>query len=216
MTGTTTRTVTTVLPPAPTASFTATVSGMSVNVDASASTGTGLTYAWAWGDGTTGTGVTATHTYAAAAMVIHLSSGRGVPGPPHAVFGWTTDANGDPVNGAIVSVTNVRTGETIVWDETRESWDPNSNIYSVDCSEFQLIVAPATTSWVFGDILHVEATKGTYTGFSDAPITNTPEGYDIIDVVLYPGAAPTYTITLLVTDSFGRTATTSMEVTLSP
>jgi PKD repeat protein len=215
MTASASKDVVATLPPAPVASFTATVTGMTVNVDASASTGTGLSYAWTWGDGTTGTGVTATHTYAAAAMVVHVSSGR-VPGPPHAVFGFTTDANGDPVNGAIVSVTNVRTGETIVWDETRESWDPNMNIYSVDCSEFQLIVPPATQSWVTGDILHVEATKGTYTGFTDAPITNTPEGYDIIDVVLYPGAAPTYTITLLVTDSFGRTATISRDVTLSP
>jgi hypothetical protein len=120
------------------------------------------------------------------------------------------------MNGAIVTVTNVRTGESIIWDETREFWDPTQNTYIMDCSEFTLVVPPATQSWVYGDILHVEATLGTWSGITDAPITNTPAGYDVINVVMYPGVAPTYTVTLTVTDSFSRTATTSWDVTLSP
>jgi PKD repeat protein len=217
LTGLKSEPVTVSLPPPPVASFTYAVSGMKVDVDASGSSGTGLSYDWTWGDGTTGTGKTATHTYATSMVSGSAISGKaGAPGPPHGLAVSTVDADGEPMNGAIVTVTNVRTGESIIWDETREFWDPTQNTYIMDCSEFTLVVPPATQSWVYGDILHVEATLGTWSGITDAPITNTPAGYDVINVVMYPGVAPTYTVTLLVTDSFGRTDTTSWVVTLSP
>ncbi|MBU1914923.1 MAG: PKD domain-containing protein, partial [Candidatus Thermoplasmatota archaeon] len=213
LTGSTSQQVTVTLPPPPVASFTYSVSGMTVNVDASGSSGTGLSYAWTWGDGTTGTGMTATHTYAAAkAMVVNGVSGRAPPGTPHPVFGFTTDANGNPINGCVVTVTDTRTGEFTIWDQNNPGFDPNSNIYSVDLSELKPL------GWTFGDILNVTATQGTWIGWNEAPITDTLEGYDQIDVILHQaGPAPfDVTITLTVTDSFGRTATVSQTLTLYP
>ena len=208
LTGSTSQQVTVSLPAPPVASFTYTVSGMTVDVNAAGSTGTGLSYSWAWGDGTTGSGVTASHTYAAALMAVTGKSRA--PGPPHPVFGMTMDEFGNPMNGATVTITETRTGEVIVWDQNHDGFDPASNIYSVDLSEFP-------NGYTIGDILHIEATLGTYSGFTDAPITSTPEGYDWIDVIMYPGAEPIIkTITLTVTDMFGRTATYSQDVTLSP
>jgi PKD repeat protein len=205
----------------PVARFTHTESGLTVNVDASTSSDDKgiVSYVWNWGDGTTGTGMTATHTYAkpGGAMASALSGTSRVPGPPHAVFGYTTDASGNPVNGCVVVVKNMRTGESITYDSTREGYDPNSNIYSVDLSELQLIVAPATTSWVFGDILEVTATKGTtMIGTTSAPVTDTPAQFDQIDVVLLPtGGSAIVTVTLTVTDTIGQTASVSWPVTIT-
>jgi len=204
----------------PVARFTHTESGLTVNVDASTSSDDKgiVSYVWNWGDGTTGTGMTATHTYGTpAAAASALSATSRVPGPPHAVYGYTIDALGNPVNGCVVVLTNLRTGESITYDSTREGYDPNSNIYSVDLSELQLIVAPATTSWVYGDILHVEAKKGTtMVGSTDAPVTDTPAGYDQIDVVLRStGGSAIVTVTLTVTDTIGQTDTVSWPVTIT-
>jgi WD40 repeat protein len=207
----------------PTAWFTYSTRGLIVNVNAF---GSGddygiVSYVWDWGDGTTGTGMRATHTYATAKSVPtgsgYTPSGRSPP-PPHAIFGFTYGPDGvTPLNGCVVVITNTRTGESITYDSTREFWDPNSNVYCVDLSELQLIVAPATTPWVFGDILHVTATNGTFTGSSDAPVTLNELGYDQIDVTL-TDQAPVYRvfITLTVTDAIGQTSTVGRWVTLFP
>jgi PKD repeat protein len=204
------------------ASFTYTVDGLTVNVNASSSSSENgiVSYVWDWGDGTTGTGVTATHTYNTTESVATgsepMSIGRADPSPPPpAVFGFTYAADGvTALPGCNVTVTIMRTGETIVWDETREIWDPNVNIYSVDMSEFQLIVPPATRPWVVGDILHVEVTKGSYSGFTDAPLTamDNFEGYIQIDVTL---DVVTVTVTLTVMDTIGQTDSVSQIVKLS-
>ena len=216
LSGTTSKPVPVSLPPPPVAAFTYTVTGMKVDVDASSSSGYGtLTYAWSWGDGTTGSGVTATHTYATSkALGAAVSAKARAPGPPHGIFGYEWLANGDPIPGCIVHVTNKRTGETLVYDSTREFWDPTSNVYSVDGSEFQLVIPPATQSWIFGDVLHVEATNGAYSGSAEAPITENPDQNDRIDVVL-TSATIVKTITLIVTDSYGQSSVpVSRDVTL--
>jgi PKD repeat protein len=205
------------------ASFTYTVDGLTVNVNASSSSSAVgiVSYEWDWGDGTIGTGMTATHAYNTTESVATssepMSIGRADPSlPPPAIFGFTYAPDGvTALPGCNVTVTNMRTGETIVWNETREIWDPNVNIYLVDMSEFQLIVPPATRPCVVGDILHVEATKGSYCGFTDAPITNMTyiEGCIQIDVTLHFGRP---TITLTVTDSFGYTDSVYKTVMLNP
>ena len=109
------------------------------------------------------------------------------PGPPHGIFGQTFDTDGStPVPGCIVHITNIRTGETLVYDSTREFWDPNSNIYSVDLSELQIILPPATQQWEYGDILNVTAwnPNGLFVGWTEAPVTDNINQYDIIDVTL--------------------------------
>jgi len=203
----------------PVAAFTFTVNGLTVNVDASTSSDDkGINaYDWTWDDGTTGSGKTATHTYATSMVSGSAISGKaGAPGPPHGIVVSTFDAGGNPMNGAIVTVTNMRTGEVLVWDETREFWDPTQNTYIMDGSEFTLVVPPATQSWVYGDILNVTATKGTNTGWTEAPMTENPSGYDVINVVLLPmGGSFTKIITLTVTDTIGQTNSVSWPVTLT-
>jgi len=213
-------TVTLIEPPL-LASFTYTVDGLTVNVDASSSSSANeiVSYAWDWGDGTTGTGITATHTYSTATSVLadsgYTLSGRGKT-VPHAIYGFTYAADGvTALPGCTVFITNMRTGESIVYDSTREFWDPTSNVYSVDLSEFRLIVPPAYTSWVFGDLLNVTAVKGTAFGWTVAPITDNPYGHDQIDVVLAGVFGPILkTVTLTVTDAIGRTDSVSQTVTL--
>ena len=108
----------------------------------------------------------------------------------------------------VVTITDLRLGQTITTTSGPEGSE-SQGIYNIDLSWF-------SEPWVPGDMLHVTATKGTYSGFTDAPATQNDDAFDQIDVVLYPGVAPTYTITLTVTDSFGRFDTISWEVTLSP
>jgi hypothetical protein len=221
LTGLSTKQVTVNLPPPPVAAFSYTVSGMTVNVDASSSSGYGtLTYAWTWGDGTTTTETDplASHTYGTSMASGAAVSGKAraaTPGPPHGVYGYSTLlADGTPLPGCTVVLTNMRTGESITYDSTREFWDPTSEIYSVDCSEFTLVVAPAQTSWIYGDILHVQSSLGAYSGSTDAPITLNDDGNDRIDVAL-TAAAIVKTITLIVTDIYGQSsAPVSREVTL--
>jgi chitodextrinase len=195
------------------ASFNFTVEGLSVNVDASSSRSAAgiVSYQWDWGDGTTGTGVTASHSYAMPTSASTESQALSEKSrtPPHAIFGLTYAADGvTALPGCIVTITNVRTGEIIVWDETREGWTPTDNIYSIDVAEF------VNYGWRFGDILNVNATKGAYIGWAEAPITDNPWGYDQIDVVLYPTNVVVRTVTLTVTDTMGQTSTVSKTVTL--
>jgi hypothetical protein len=203
MTGTTPKIVTTVLPPAPVAAFNATASGLTVNVNASTSTGTGLTYLWTWGDGTAhGTGVTATHTYASSAMVIHVSSGSRAPPPPHAVYGFTYGPDGmTPMADCAMTFTVVRTGETILYTE-----EPGQYAYVIDMSMFQ-------NGYVVGDSLRITATAPGYNGTTIGVITAADQ--DQFDVVLQP-TGKLVTITLTVTDQFGRTASVSHTYTLNP
>ena len=206
LTGTVSHDVTAVLPPAPVASFTATVSGLTVNVDGSTSIGTGLTYAWTWGDGTTGTGATATHTYSANAMVIHLLSGKGkAPGPPHPVYGFTYGPDGvTPITDCVMTFTVVRTGEVLLYTE-----EAGASAYVIDMSMFQ-------NGYVTGDILRITATAPGYSGTTDGTITAAD--VDSFDVVLQSSGPLPFdvTITLTVTDQFGRTASVSHTYTLTP
>ncbi len=187
----------------PVASFTYTANGLTVNVDASSSTDdVGIvSYVWTWGDGTPGSGMIATHTYA---QPLVSGSARAPPGTPHPLFGYTYAADGTTVIGDCgVTITNLRTGESITTTS-----DAVEGIYSVDLSVL-------TLGWAFGDNLEVKAVKGTSAGVSVAPITDTPEGYDQIDVILLPtGGSVIVTITLTVTDTIGQTDSKSQQVTL--
>ena len=210
------RTMTLIAPPvAPVASFTYTVDGLTVNVDASASCGQGgiVSYAWDWGDGTTANGMIASHTYVPLKSALTASqdlTGKGrTTRPPHGIYGYTYAADGvTALPGCTVTVTDMRLGETIVWDETREYWDPNLNLYVVELLEFM-------GGYMIGDLLNVTATKGTFVGWAEAPVTDN--GFDQIDVILSPTIVPmTVTITLTVTDMLGQTASVSQRVVFYP
>ncbi len=190
----------------PVASFTYTVNGMTVNVNAGGSTDDKgiISYNWNWGDLTTGTGVTASHTYAKPpVMSASALSSKAPPGTPHPVFGYTYAADGVTiVPGCAVTIINVNTSEMLT---TTSSID---GIYSVDLSELQL-------GWSVGNILEVTATNGGLVGTTTAPVTDSPSGYDQIDVILLPtGGTATVTITLTVTDTIGQTSSVSQQVTL--
>jgi PKD repeat protein len=210
MSGSLSQQVTVELPPPPTASFVYAVSGLTVNVDASISTGNGIvSYVWDWGDGTSGSGMTASHTYATAKSVSTsqgwISSAKDAPAPPRPVWGITYAPDSvTPLGGCEVTVTNMRTGESIA---TASYLD--SGVYSIDMSQFQL-------GWIFGDMLNVTATKGAFTGWTEAPVTDNELEYDQIDVVLLAGEGQPIevTITLTITDSFGRTGNVSKRILL--
>jgi hypothetical protein len=98
-----------------------------------------------------------------------------------------------------VTITNLRTGETLT-----NTSDPVYGYYIVDATEFML-------GWYIGDLLRITATKGTLIGWTSARLTDSPNGYDQIDVKLGVVQA---TITLTVTDTLGQTAMVSKTVAL--
>jgi hypothetical protein len=113
-------------------------------------------------------------------------STKAPPGTPHPVFGYTYDTDGvTPIPACDVIITDLTTMEQIV----TTSSDPEG-IYSVDLSEL-------TLGWVVGDILNVTATKGSAVGWSEAPITDTPSGYDQIDVTLSGTAIPEFPMVIM-------------------
>ena len=194
----------------PVASFTATPNGLIVNVDASASSDDKgiVSYTWSWGDGTTTTEADplASHTYGiptvASASAAATGKGR-APGPPHPVYGFTFGPDGvTPMTDCAMTFTVVRTGEVITYTE-----EAGANAYVIDLSMFQ-------DGYVIGDILHVTATKGLYSGFTDAPVS--AGDVDQVDVTLeIAHGSALMTITLTVTDTIGQTASTSRQVTIS-
>lgn len=101
---------------------------------------------------------------------------RDPPGITHAIWGFTYAADGvTPLNGCVVTVMNMRTGDAIVWNESR--WDPIQNVYSVDANEF-------LNGWNIGDILNVTAVNSASIGWNETPLTDNSYGYDQIDVTL--------------------------------
>jgi chitodextrinase len=208
MTGTVSHDVEATLPPGPTASFTYVVSGMSVSVDASASTGTDLTYAWSWGDGTTGSGVTATHTYTAPTAMGNSVSGKAPP-VPHPFYGFTWAEDGvTPITDCVLTFTDVNTGKSFTYTQ-----EAGANAYVVDASMFG-----EAGSYANGDTVHITATAPGYYGEADYIINTANDMDGPWDVILHPsGPAPfDVTITLTVTDMYGRTATISQTVTITP
>ena len=198
-----------VLPPAPTASFTFTVSGMSVSVDASTSTGTGLTYAWSWGDGATGSGATATHIYTDTTMSAMDNSVSGkAPPVPHPIYGFTWAADGvTPLTDCLLTFRNVNNGKSFTYHE-----EPGQNSYVVDASMF------GDSGYANGDIINVTATVDSYIGWVEYPINMANDMDGPWDIILHSSESVPFdvTITLTVTDMYGRTATISRTVTITP
>jgi PKD repeat protein len=174
----------------PVAAFTATVAanGYVVSVDASASTGTGtLSYAWDWGDLVTQAGVTATHTYVTngvytITLTVKDSTGQtsvshdvtisGVPIPPNAclIYGTTWASDGvTPLGGCTITVTDVRTGTTLI------------GTVSLEDGTYYADISPLFQS--AGDTIIVHATgPAGQTGSGTGVLVGTP--YLGIDVIL--------------------------------
>jgi hypothetical protein len=112
------------------------------------------------------------------------------PVPPHTIFGYSFAADGvTPLNGAIVTVTNMRTGEWTIWNETHDGWDPTSNIYSIDLSEMP-------TAWADGDLINATATKDFAIGWNEGLVTGSA-AYDQIDVTLDGTVIPEFPMIIL-------------------
>jgi chitodextrinase len=210
LTGTMSLPVTVLLPPPPTASFTYIVSGMTVDVDASGSTGTGLSYAWTWGDGMTGTGMTASHTYTAPTALAMADFGKGrAPSPPHPIYGFTWAEDGvTPVTDCFMTFLDVNTGKSFSYQ-----MEAGANAYVVDASQFG-----DAGSYANGDTVLITATAPGYYGEASYVINMANDIDGPWDVILHPSGPLPFdvTITLTVTDMYGRTATISETVTITP
>ncbi len=199
----------------PTAFFTVSVSGLTVNVDASLSTDDHgiVSYVWNWGDGTTGTGKITSHTYTAPAPAPYFQSmvsGRialGPVPPPYSVIGFTKDASGAALTDCLMTVKNMRTGES----STTMS-DSVYGFYNIDIGD----VTAYPSSYLVGDLIKVTAEKGTLIGSTEGNVN--AEAYVQLDVTLTGGTPLPFdrTITLTVTDIKGQTSTFSVKVTLVP
>lgn len=199
------------MPPVP--DFTITVDGLTVSVDASLSTDDKgiVEYEWNWGDGSPMSyGVTSSHTYTAPSSTLRApvkASAVGPvpmqPPPPYNVIGYTKDKDGNNLPFCTVTITNMRTSESVV-----TSSDANA-FYMYNLNNL-------LSGWVVGDVIHVKAEKDTLVGEN----TGVAEGgaYVWIDVVLMPSGPSPFdvTITLTVTDTGGNKASISKTVTLYP
>jgi len=97
----------------------------------------------------------------------------GRPPPPHTVWGYTYCYDGTtPLYGCTVTVTNLRTGESVV----AETY-PEYSAYIVYDGNF-------TYGFVVGDLMNVTATKGAAIGWNESYITANELYWDQIDVTL--------------------------------
>ena len=187
----------------PVASFEYSVDGMTVSVNASASTGNGpLTYVWDWGDGTTGSGVTASHTYSASSSATSVSS-RSSPDQRQPIeypmiFGYTTTADGIMFPGCEVTITNLRTGDSVVtYSDLEYGW-------------YQLMYQ---LPYVQGDTMNVTATNGPSIGWNEGEISLP---YLQLDIHLNGPVPIVKNISLTVTDSLGMSVSVTRTVALNP
>ena len=190
------------IPPRPVASFTYAIDGMTVNVNASGSTSEAgiVNYTWDWGDGTSSYGKISTHTYGSSAPASSaMLATRGL----WQIFGQVFLQDGvTPVGGATVTVTNTRSG----YSETMTT-DPEYGYYACALDEGGG-GPPDSGGPLVGDLINVTATKGTMIGWNQATV-EAGMPYTWLNVTL---SAPTYNITLKVTDAIGNTDTYSVLV----
>jgi len=224
--GTASEMVTAVMPPIPIADFTPTVTGMTVDVDATASSAAAgiASYTWSWGDASAPEVVTsplASHTYAQMGpmgLAESLSAGTtesvvinaDIPPTPYNCWGYVTDAGGNLVFDAAVTITDTTTGT--VWTTTT---DLVYGYYSVDLNMYW--ESPTGVGWANGDTIKVDVVKEAATGSAQGIAGGLGnEAFIQLDVVVI-GGGPTahdFTITLTVTDMLGQTASVSKIVTL--
>ena len=164
-----------------------------VSVDASTSTvngavcGSSCTYAWIFGDGTTRTGITETHRYQAQGVFrVTLTVTTSSGTSSTAVQTVTVGAPAALTPVITFSPTNPRFTETVAFDG-RGSTAPGA-------------ATIASYAWDFGN--GVTATGATASTSYESAFT--------------PATARTYTVRLIITDSFGRTGTTTTSVLVSP
>jgi hypothetical protein len=121
-----------------------------------------------------------------AVAMTEASQTKAPPLPPHPIFGYTFDADGvTPLTSCDVVLTDKTTGDTLVTTS-----DALGGIYSEDAANF-------ANGYAIGDIINVTATKGSQVGWSEAPITDTPSGFDQIDVTLNGSAIPEFPMLIL-------------------
>jgi PKD repeat protein len=195
--------------PLPIASFTWTTSGPVVDVDASGSISEAgiVSFTWYWGDGSAPevtTSPTASHMYSESfgQQAAASSTGRAPPGFPFTVAGFTYLSDGVTLlPGAMVTVTNTRTGEaaTVFSDAV--------GYYSIDINERTLY----PSGYLNGDIINATAVSGVAIGWNEG-VADEEVGFLLLNVLLSGTPEVPFTITLIVTDALGQTATVSQTV----
>jgi PKD repeat protein len=151
-----------------------------------------VAYAWTFGDGAVASGVNVTHTYATwgtwwitltvtdnGAMTASLSKQVTVsnkpqpPPPPYQVFGYAMDSSLAPIYGALVTVTDLRTGA--IWTTVT---DNEYGYYLVDLNTNM-------TGWAAGDTVQVVITSGSMSGSASGVAGAAGnEAYLWLDIVL--------------------------------
>ena len=173
---------------APVADFTMSYTGTLFKVDAFPSydlDGWIVSYQWNWGDGDTSSGTTASHQYADMTQGHHVtltvtdndgftnSLMLTTPPPfPYTIYGYTTDSDGTPLPGTSVTITDVRTQQSVsgVADETY-------GIYMIDLNRIYY-------GWAVGDVIRIVATNGALSGAVEYTMTDPNLPNVQIDIVL--------------------------------
>jgi len=204
----------------PTASFTYAVNGQTVTVTSTSTDDHGIvSYVWSWGDGTADdstSGMLASHTYvkpaAAPSPGAHLIVAGPIalaPGQPFLVKGIARDSVGAIVVGADVTITNMRLGVPIAVGTYVSEFD---GYYEYD-------MGYATSGGVLpGDVMVVNAVKGTMSGSNQATVPNPTGPYIDIGVTLTGGSVPVtviYDLTLTVKDAIGQTTSVTQKVSIT-
>ena len=204
----------------PTASFTYAVNGQTVTVTSTSTDDHGIvSYVWSWGDKTADdstSGMLASHTYvkpaAAPSPGAHLIVAGPIalaPGQPFLVKGIARDSVGAIVVGADVTITNMRLGVPIAVGTYVSEFD---GYYEYD-------MGYATSGGVLpGDVMVVNAVKGTMSGSNQATVPNPTGPYIDIGVTLTGGSVPVtviYDLTLTVKDAIGQTTSVTQKVSIT-
>ena len=100
--------------------------------------------------------------------------------PPFTVWGYTLDSGRDPFPDCDVTITDLRTGASL-----SSHSDPISAYFSVDLNSI-------SDGWEIGDVIRVDATKDTMSGWREVMLTcdNTNSGSLQMDVVFWPVGPP--------------------------
>lgn len=173
---------------APVADFTVWYTGTLVNVDASPSydlDGWIVSYQWGWGDGATSSGITASHQYADMNQGHHVTltvtDNDGLtnslmlttpPPVPYNIYGYTTGADGTLLPGTSVTVTDLRTQQSLsgISDETYA-------IYMIDLNRIYY-------GWAVGDVIEIVAINGALSASVQVILTDPSVPFVQVDIVL--------------------------------
>ena len=112
-------------------------------------------------------------------------SSADIPVPPFSIYGYTYDENGALLPDCTVTLTNVNTSESVVFDSGAAAF------YMKDLTELEL-------GYTNGDVFHVEAVKGELWGENNTVIDfESPLPYIQLDITLEGEVIPEFSTVLI-------------------